>query len=423
MGRVVSALLLVFAAVPVCRATEKQCSAAQPSGPRTSGCVDSNMLQRAAVRGVRGFEDLSEERQQLFQRVDVLETGGAAANASTEFAAWLREVGAVGASHELRPQLEVQGDHWRLAIPMSRSRAEGNGAATCRDAPGTDARVFIKGNGRGDLCVVGHGFQSRASSTVAMIAQAVALLRTSGKSLPLSTAWKSICIEDHCPCVCDFGSWMPDGAECGKSIPDFSMWAWPEAGIVPDFKHVSKRIEEVGKSPPERQVCGWAGSRETHGAIWSQFEAATKDTDKYDIFVPVADQGTEGRLSMDEQTRRWACMLDLPPQSSNEEPPRYSGRVPMLLHSGRPLLMVQRSDNLFLDHVWYAPWLKPWVHFIPVHRDFHDLEAAVEVALSPRGQEIAANALSLARERLTTEASVKFIADLLVKTDWQPKTE
>ena len=80
----------------------------------------------------------------------------------------------------------------------------------------------------------------------------------------------------------------------------------------------------------------------------------------------------------------------------------YSGRVPLLLHTGRPVLMVEREPGggHFVDRVWYSDLLVPDVHFIPVFANLTNLRAAAKRALSEEGTAIGMNAQKLAKQKL-----------------------
>merc|ERR1719240_518443 len=127
----------------------------------------------------------------------------------------------------------------------------------------------------------------------------------------------------------------------------------------------------------------------------------------FEVISPSNPTGTGGgRISMETQAQQWACMVDLPALG-------YSGRVPMLLHTGRPVLMVERdSAGHFTDRTWYANMLQPNVHYIPVNHDLSNLEEAAKKALSKEGLEIAFNAQRLAADKLTKAAAIERIASL-----------
>ena len=86
----------------------------------------------------------------------------------------------------------------------------------------------------------------------------------------------------------------------------------------------------------------------------------------------------------------------------------FSARVPLLLHSGRTLLYVEREVSSFVSDGSVeagVPAIRPWVHYVPVNADLSNLverarwllthpEAAANIA--KRGQEHAQRYLTYA---------------------------
>jgi hypothetical protein len=66
-------------------------------------------------------------------------------------------------------------------------------------------------------------------------------------------------------------------------------------------------------------------------------------------------------LSLPEQAARWSALVDI-------EGMGYSGRLKILLHSGRPVLLQDRPWR-----EWWWDHLLPMKHYIPVQRDLSDL--------------------------------------------------
>lgn len=82
----------------------------------------------------------------------------------------------------------------------------------------------------------------------------------------------------------------------------------------------------------------------------------------------------------------------------------FSSRVPLLLHSDRPLLYIERPNLL----TWYESStvrarLRPWVHYVPVQPNLTDLVEQSRWVLThaAQAQAIADNALQYARCFLT----------------------
>tara|TARA_B100001989_G_scaffold44138_1_gene27621 strand:- start:1892 stop:2173 length:282 start_codon:yes stop_codon:yes gene_type:complete len=84
----------------------------------------------------------------------------------------------------------------------------------------------------------------------------------------------------------------------------------------------------------------------------------------------------------------------------------YSGRVKLLLFSGRCLFL---QDREFEE--WYYSHLKPFVHFIPIKDDLSDLNDKYYWALnnSRKVGQIAKNAQEFAIKYLTKNTAIEFI--------------
>ena len=82
----------------------------------------------------------------------------------------------------------------------------------------------------------------------------------------------------------------------------------------------------------------------------------------------------------------------------------FSERIPYLLHTGRLLFIVDRPL-----HDWVLSLLEPWVHYVPVKRDFSDLFEKIEWADTHPVEvgEIIKNALRVAPKRVDAVHQVK----------------
>ena len=132
-------------------------------------------------------------------------------------------------------------------------------------------------------------------------------------------------------------SWdLPPDCET-RLFPDWSFLRWTEAGLLPDFNGLSERLHNISKVPATKRICGWAGNPRTN--ILRELFIKTAPRSLFEVIIPVGTTGTgNGRISMEEQTKRWACMVDVPGGGG-------SMRVPLLLHTGRPVLMIERPGG------------------------------------------------------------------------------
>ena len=101
-------------------------------------------------------------------------------------------------------------------------------------------------------------------------------------------------------------------------------------------------------------------------------------------------------LSFEEMAREWAYFVEV-------EGRGYSARLKVLLFSGRPVLLQERT--------WCEWWhfeLVPWTHYVPVKEDLSDLIQMVEWAKEhpEQAEQIGCGAKAFAESHLTREAAL-----------------
>ncbi len=113
-----------------------------------------------------------------------------------------------------------------------------------------------------------------------------------------------------------------------------------------------------------------------------------------------------------QEAERWACLVDVRGAG-------YSGRVPALLHTGRPLLYHDRPGlRTYFEHPSFVAPIRPWTHYVPVAANLSDLaenahwmlnqsNAAAAAAIGRRG-------LAYARCYLTVDFAQEFAVEQLL---------
>lgn len=118
---------------------------------------------------------------------------------------------------------------------------------------------------------------------------------------------------------------------------------------------------------------------------------------------------------MVELVERWDCLVDLPGAG-------YSGRLPLLLHSGRPVLIVEREwDTWYMHHRnsteggLAGVGLEPWRSYIPVQGGLEDLVEKARWVREhrERAKEIGLEGQRVARKGLSERAAMEFLASEL----------
>ena len=203
------------------------------------------------------------------------------------------------------------------------------------------------------------------------------------------------------------------------AVPDFVFGGWPEVGID-DYDQTCRAVAAAGARPAQQPVVGWIGSVPMHPARSVLHELGHQHPDLLDVQqVEWVRAPSEGRLqtsagnarTRSEQVARWGALLDV-------EGKGYSGRLKLLLHSGRPLLVQDRPWT-----EWFWDSLVPMEYYVPVRRDLSDLvdrarwvqdNADAAAKIGQAGQE-------LAQRQLTRAAAVEQWARTLSRAAQAPQ--
>lgn len=201
-------------------------------------------------------------------------------------------------------------------------------------------------------------------------------------------------------------------------VPDFVFGGWPEVGID-DFDETCWAVQAAGSEQAQQPVVGWIGSTQTHPVRAALLRLGQEHPDLLDVqpveWVPDATQtrlraSGGNAMTLHEQARRWGALLDV-------EGKGYSGRLKLLLHSGRPVLVQDRPWR-----EWFWDSLVPMEHYVPVRRDLSDLVTQARwvqehpeeaAAVGRAGQK-------LAQQLLTRSSAVEQWARVLTDVARQP---
>lgn len=186
-------------------------------------------------------------------------------------------------------------------------------------------------------------------------------------------------------------------------VPDFVFGGWPEVGIE-DFDQTASCMAAAGAEPAELPLVGWIGSCHLHLVRWALLGMGHTYPDLLDVHnIQWVHHGSGlktvngNHLSLPEQVRRWSALVDV-------EGLGYSGRLKLLLHSGRPVLVQDRPWR-----EWYWDSLVPMEHYIPLRHDLSDLvDRARWVQQNPQeAAQIGRAGQTLARRLLTRASAVE----------------
>ena len=160
---------------------------------------------------------------------------------------------------------------------------------------------------------------------------------------------------------------------------------WPASGL-PDFDAFTTRLAAIGSLPPRNSTCVWAGSllnRQRKQCARTMQER----TDLFSVFI-ASNRPPYRFLPLLRQAEDHGCFVDV---AGGHAGGGYSARVPLLMHSRRPIIYLSREVGAY-----YERYIEPWRHYIPADR--HNLSGAAEWIArpsSPAGGEACASRLRL----------------------------
>ncbi|KAN0101620.1 Glycosyl transferase family 90 domain containing protein [Hyaloscypha variabilis] len=165
-----------------------------------------------------------------------------------------------------------------------------------------------------------------------------------------------------------------DNHQIVRAVPDNVFDHWRNAGIQ-DYDATCKMIKESGNKPPEIPKAGWIGNVYMTPIRKRLMELGHAHNDLLEVSntgqwkqVPGMSrfEVTESKyMSLPHQVERYAYLVDV-------EGNGWSGRLKMLFHSGRPVLLQERQWEEF-----YFCKLQPFVHYVPVNADLGDLASKI----------------------------------------------
>lgn len=269
---------------------------------------------------------------------------------------------------------------------------------TTEEIPALIDKILIWSDGRNGLqCVPFGGYETRQDAVLSLL-EAAARHRTFSDFGPLliDAGDKPVStVADGHP------SWTFCTADgyVDVAVPDFVFCRWPEVGID-DYDETCRSVAAAGQQPAELDVVGWIGNGLSHPVRGVLHQLSLDHPDLLDVqrveWVRVAEQqqlssSAGNALSLPEQAQRWGALIDV-------EGGAYSGRLKILLHSGRPVLIQDRPW-----HEWFWDELVAWENHIPVRRDLSDLVSRAQwvkdnreeaASIGRAGQEMAQRVLT-----------------------------
>lgn len=198
-------------------------------------------------------------------------------------------------------------------------------------------------------------------------------------------------------------------------IPDFVFWSWPECGISDYSVLIDSMLEESRKSYLYDTLF-WIGNPDTHKTRYKLLDIS-KNNPKIDARSVKWNNNDKKLLRKERMSVENNNYISLPDHCKFKylidlQGRGYSGRLKVLLFSGRPLFIQERKWKEF-----FFEKLIDGVHYIKVKEDLSDLELKLDWAESHPDEcmKIAKNAQEFAIKNLTRQAAIRYMAEILKK--------
>ena len=148
-------------------------------------------------------------------------------------------------------------------------------------------------------------------------------------------------------------------------IPSFVFESWKEVGIN-GYEEKINSIVKASKNTNTKDIdprVFWIGNCNSNPERWKYIDY-TKSNPKTTLFLPLKwirdgvedmSKTTPAFVSLDDHVK-YRVLLDGIPNG-------YSGRIPFILATGRPIIIHERP---FEQWFFYDGTFKPWVHYIPL---------------------------------------------------------
>lgn len=190
-----------------------------------------------------------------------------------------------------------------------------------------------------------------------------------------------------------------------NTIPDFVFDNWKQTGLD-DYEKMRESLSRFDFPSPATQCLGWRGAL-THPS--RKILVDLDDKIDFDCELIQWDRTDPNKLtasnflSFEEQVKKWRYLIDMRGVG-------YSGRLKLLLSSHRVIFLQER-----IYEEYFFPYLKPWIHYIPVKEDLSDLNENLTFLKSKPELEsqILRNAADFAQIYLTRDFAIYKMAQTL----------
>lgn len=207
-----------------------------------------------------------------------------------------------------------------------------------------------------------NSFQSRNPATIRLIKKAWDI-HVRGQDGFKSKRSLSVYTDDEFGGHCDYSFAVRSREEVGRCMPSFIFDSWPECGIA-SYEAVFQQMVSSGSVAPVDERVFWIGNISCPLKGYDNrrmgLSVASKHPDMLDFrsieWVPPYEgfKKTVGYVSMPDHCK-YRVLIDFGGLG-------FSARIPLLLASGRPVILVGHSHEAWF---YWDGSLEPWVHYIP----------------------------------------------------------
>lgn len=189
-------------------------------------------------------------------------------------------------------------------------------------------------------------------------------------------------------------------------IPDFCFLNWKESGML-DYDAMCNSLLTASEKPPKYDTLFWIGNTKTHPTRKTLCSLSETDSriEAYGMDWKYKDgRAIPSRFVSLKDHTQYKYLIDV-------QGVGYSGRVKVLMFSGRPLFIANRKWKEY----WYKDLL-PFEHYIPVKEDLSDLTEMLDWAEQHPEEcmHIAKNAQEYAKKNLTKQAALEYYTKLII---------
>lgn len=256
------------------------------------------------------------------------------------------------------------------------------------------------------------GYQTRSEAIFALVKTA---WEKYIKGFEVPSKEFSINISDKFETNSDYSLAISDSSQLDRCFPNFIYWNWPEAGIS-DYKEVFKSMLDEGKKPPTDDRVFWIGASTNQSRLIG-IEVCNErpDLTDFQLMEWLSHQSTGSKnpsskfVSLPDHCK-YRVLIDFGGNG-------FSARIPLLLASGRPLILVSRPEEAWF---YWDGTMIPWVHYIPCGTSKDEILTAVKWTFDNKEQaaEIGRAGQEYAKEHLSQDAIIEKIGKMLLGEDF-----